>query len=265
MSRHPNEYWLKYLLCICGMSHQDVKSMCEMYGMLSPGSNYLSDLSSRMDETKPSPFDIRSPEGARWVRRQRFMSMAREDADAVSARSALQDDKVRRALECLLLANTELELVPGFVRELCGRVLTRKCVDLFRHYFWNRDLLTTAQWVEYLDGHREEDLYWGCYSNGDQFALWKLGGKVDIDGEQVLRDILMESAMRFKETGSQPNGKDTALTAKLWAENVFKATDELNRTGDAVSRVLDGLRDVAIRLGNRPISSVEDLGSLDNE
>ena len=59
-----------------------------------------------------------------------------------------------------------------------------------------------------------------------------------------------------------PNGKDTAMTAKLWAENIFKATEEMNKTGDAVSQVIDGLRDTAIKLGKRDISSVQDLGDI---
>ena len=265
MERHPNEYWLKYLLCICELSNRDVSSMCSMYGMPTPSTGYLSDLASTLNQTKPSRFDIDRPDCARWVRRQRFMSLAKEDRDAVAARSALQDSKVRRALECLLLANTDIELIPEYILELCGQQMTRKSVDLFRHYFWNRELLNTGQWMSYLEGHHDEEIYWGCYANGEMFALWKLGAKVDIDGEDVLRDILRESAMRFKETSSQPNSRDTALTAKLWAENVFKATDELNRTGDAVGRVLDGLRDVAIRLGNRRISSVEELGNIDSE
>ena len=230
-----------------------------------PDPEYLSSLSSKMDETKPRPFDPDREECVRWIRRQRFMSLARGHKDAIAARSMLQDGKLRKVVECLLLANASPDDIPEYAREICGVVLSRGQVDLFRHYFWNRELLNTRQWVDYLSDHHDEEVYWGCYANGEEYAVWKLGGSLDVNGEDVLREILKESAMRFKETSSLPNSRDTALTAKLWAENVFKASDELNRTGDAVSRVLDGLRDVAIRLGNRKISSIEDLGIPEGE
>ena len=65
--------------------------------------------------------------------------------------------------------------------------------------------------------------------------------------------------MRFFETTASPNNKDTAMTAKMWAENIFKATEELNKTGDEVRQVLDELKSVAIKLGKRDISSIEEL------
>ena len=55
------------------------------------------------------------------------------------------------------------------------------------------------------------------------------------------------------------------MTAKLWAENIFRATEELNKTGDAVGQVLDGLRDIAIKLGKRDVSSVHSLAPIDGE
>ena len=66
--------------------------------------------------------------------------------------------------------------------------------------------------------------------------------------------------MRFFETSQFENSRDTAMTAKLWAESLFKANEELEKSGDAVKQVLDNLKDIAIKLGKRDITSIDDLG-----
>ena len=50
------------------------------------------------------------------------------------------------------------------------------------------------------------------------------------------------------------------MTAKLWAESLFRANEELEKSGDAVKQVLDNLKDIAIKLGKRDITSIDDLG-----
>ena len=89
--------------------------------------------------------------------------------------------------------------------------------------------------------------------------MWRLGFRIELSQQDVIRGVFHESAMRFFETTTQKNTRDTAMTAKMWAENIFKATEELNKTGDEVRQVLDELKSVAIKLGKRDISSIDDL------
>jgi hypothetical protein len=65
--------------------------------------------------------------------------------------------------------------------------------------------------------------------------------------------------MRFFEVGSKKNSKDTALTAKLWSEQIFKSLEELNKSGDAVQEVLEDLKNITIRLEKSSIKDIEAL------
>ena len=137
--------------------------------------------------------------------------------------------------------------------------MAQKTIDMYRHYFWNRELLSGREWFAYLDKYPDGKMLQQCYKQGIEYALWRTGYRVDLPQKDVIRSVFHESAMRFFETTASPNNRDTAMTAKMWAENIFKATEELNRTGDEVQQVLEELRSVAIKLGKRDITSLESL------
>ena len=258
--RHPSEYWLKYMLMFSDLSTAQIVETARMYGMVPPTSEYLNSLRGTLMETRPSPFRMDFAPSRNWVRRQRFLSMAREDEHARNARELLGDTKARRAIEALLLANMELEDVQEYVLKITGVSVHKKTLDLYRHYFWNRDLLSTREWFNYLQDYEDGRMLSSCYSQGGEYALWKLGHRVKLPKEEVLNSVFHESAMRFFETSQFDNTRDTAMTAKLWAESLFKANEELDKSGDAVKQVLDNLKDIAIKLGKRDITSIDDLG-----
>ena len=263
--KHPNEYWLKYMLVFSDLSIEQICETAKLYEMPDPDPDYLVSLRNQLERTKPSPFRMDFADTRKWVRRQRIMSLAKEDKYAVQARDLLGNTKVRPALEALLISDTPVDEVPSYLKSITGQSVSKRVIKMYSHYFWNRELLSTSQWFDYfrlLDNGR---LLKSCYSRGTPYALWKLGHKFELQQKEVIRDLFRESSMRFFETTDMPNSKDTAMTAKLWAENIFKATEEMNKTGDAVSQVIDGLRDIAIKLGKRDISSVQDLGEIAKE
>jgi len=186
--------------------------------------------------------------------------MARADEHAANARELLGNVKCRRVVETLLLANMDIQAVSEFVLEITGISVHKKTVDLYRHYFWNRDLLSTREWLDYLEEYDNGKILASCYSQGGEYALWKLGHRVSLPKEEILTSVFHESAMRFFETSQFDNTRDTAMTAKLWAESLFKANEELEKSGDAVKQVLENLKDIAIKLGKRDITSIDDLG-----
>jgi len=257
--KQPNEYWLKYMLLFSGLSQEQIAESACMFGMPDPSVSYLGSLADKLQETKPPRFDIANSASKAWVRRQRIMSMAVGQKYALQAREILGDTKIRPIVETLIISDASLEDISKYTQELTGTKLPKKSIDMYRHYFWNRQLLSSKEWLDFLDTYPNGDILKKCYKQGLEYALWRIGYRVELSQQDVLRGVFHESAMRFFETSSSPNNRDTAMTAKMWAENIFKATEELNRTGDEVRQVLDELKNVAIKLGKRDISSIEDL------
>lgn len=265
MNHQPHEYWLKYMLLFSGATLDQIVQAARLYQMVPPTLEYLRALRDQLDGTKPSPFRMNSGATRAWVRRQRVMSMANNDPAATEARELLSDNKIRPILETLLMTDIDLNKVVLHVHTMTGRAVSKEVVDRFRHYFWNRDIMSLSDWMAYLDDHPNGRDLLSCRKQGEEFALWKLGHRVELSKQEILQTIMHESAMRFVELNGYSNGMKTAMAAKFWADNVFKSVQALDQTGDSVKQVVDNLREVAIKLGRREISSVEKVRKLPKE
>ena len=265
MQRLPNEYWLKYMLLFSGLNQSEIQDSADLLGVIKPTKEYLSFLNKRLKETKPKPFGYQYKAARPWIRRQKVVSLARQDDDAVAARDLLSNTRVRPVIEPLILAGMKHAEISYYTKEITGQLIPEGVLELYQHYFWNRDLLTIDQWFSIFRQHpRGVDLR-ACFNQGPEFALWKVGYRVDIPQEEVIKSMFHESAMRFMETNEMKNDRNTAMTAKLWAENVFKASEILNRSGDGVREILTELRQLSIQLGRREITSLEDLDKVKAE
>lgn len=257
MTRQPNEYWLKYMLVFSGLTHEQIVATAEMYQLVPPTVRYLRQLETQLNETKPRPFRGESATCRAWTRRQRIMSLASSEPHAVAARELLADNKVRPVLEALLIADTPLADVATYVERITRRVLPIETIDKFRHYFWDRDLLSQAEWRTHLQDHPKRTELLASHQLGTEYALWTVGYRVEVAKQDALQLVLHESTMRFAELKTFPNGMKTATAARFWADNMFRAIDTLDKTGDSIKQVVDELRSVAIRLGRREITSID--------
>lgn len=257
--RHPNEFWLKYLIVCAEMSYSDICDITEMYGFPRPSRDYIDELADRLNETKPRPFRRNSAKVKDWIRRQRIASLAFNDKEAAKSREFLEDKVLRNVLEILLIANTERAMIPDICLALTGKKPSLTSIELFEHYFWKVDLLTLKEWESYLRTHPEHKALIAARERGPEFALWKLGHRVEIPKLDMLNTIKHEATMRFLETGSMNNGKDTALTAKLWSEVLFKAEEELSKTGDPIKKIMEDLKSISIKLDSAPVKDMKSL------
>lgn len=258
----PHKNWLKYMIGFVGSSVREAQEASTLYGLGEPSSEDLITLKEQLEESKPKcPMDIHYPPCKSWIRKQKIMSLARETKDAVKAREILSNRRLRRVVQLLLITETPFDAICVYAKEITGAKVKEPQLKLFKHYFWNTDDMTLNDWAEFLDQDvwSDRELYLNSRERGEEYALWKLGYRVEIPDNDLLSQMLHEAQSRFFETSGDSNTKDTAMKAKLWSEVVFKALEEKNKTGDAVKQVLDELKSIAIHLDHEKIPSLEDL------
>jgi len=236
--------------------------MAALYRFPEPSREYLQELASKLQETKP-PGRKNSAATRRWLRRQRIASLIDSNKHVVKARDFLGNPKLRLALEALIISDASRSSLPRYCKAIAGVLPHPKEVKFFEHYFWNVNLLSPQEWTEYLSEHPDEEFLTEARERGPQYTLWKLGYREEIAQEDIVKAVLHEATMRFFETGSKKNTKDTAVIAKLWSEQIFRSMEELGKSGDAVQEVLNQLKNIAIRLDRTDIASIEAL--MDNQ
>jgi hypothetical protein len=237
--------------------------MCDMYNMPAPRPEYLTSLGEDIMSARPEG-DMTESSVKRWMRKQRVYSLAAGDDAACLARDMLTDPRTRESLECMLTAGVSAEDCAFYLAELTGVKVTKRSIEEFTHYFWDLSLLTSSELLLYLDRCVNGVVLTDCWSSGEEFALWKLGYRVEIDKDETLKILLHEATMRFIETGKMVNSKDTAMTAKLWSEVVFKVLDEQSRSGDEIKGVVEELKSIAIRLESVETPDLVELSNGNN-
>lgn len=256
--RLPNEYWLKYLIAAQQLNNAQIRDIAALHGFTQPEDDYLKLLRDPIDSSRPKSARTGSAKHTTWLKGLRVYSMAENTLEAGDARALLDNTRSRPALETLLVTDSTVEDIAKSLGALFGIDVSIAAINLYRHYFWNRDLLTSVQWFDFLEAHPQKWLMRNCYSQGLDYALWKLGYRKELPKDEVLRSVIHEAAMRFFETSMFPNNKDTALAAKMWSESLFRAYEEADRSGDAVKEIVEELKEVSIRLGRRGIPSIEE-------
>lgn len=254
MPRLPHEYWLKYLLISARATTQEIEALCELCQLEKPTTRYLSQLRFEL-EGKSSCTD------QTWLRKHKIKALACGDPSATKARELLTTHRLRPKIEALLICGMPDKDVSFYLGALTEREVPISVVAMYRHYFWNVDLLSLADWYAFLETYQNGygKRLRSYLNQGVEHTLWKLGYTGTVDSEVAIRGILYESSMRFKELGSYANGQNTAMAAKMWAENIFKAAELLNRNEDVLKSTMDELSKHAIRLGKREISSLQTL------
>ena len=255
----PHEYWVKYMLLHPDVKRNSIHQVADLYGLVQPEDYELRALNDKLNSTKPKPFNLRTTKVRNWLRRQRVYSLLFEKDDAVEARSFLGNHKLRRCLQFLIMADTPREKIPSYCAKLTGAKPSLGSVKLFEHYFWKRDNLALHEWDEFLIDHPDRHTLLACHERGPEYALWKLGYREEIPTDLIVKGVLHEASMRFLETSGMKNNRDTAMTAKLWSDTIFRSLEELSKSGDAVQEILDELKQISIKLEEANVKSIEEL------
>ena len=227
-----------------------------MHGFAKPPAAYLTTLRKQVAAWKKEG-GVSRPDY--WARVAKVVGLADQREDALQARELLENAKARPALELLLTAGLSVDDVHRFLRNKTAVRTSLEIVKLYAHYFWDASLMSETAWYTLFTVHPKGALLRGCLAQGPDFALWKLGHLGEFKPTDVVKRVMAESAMRFMELTHLEPSRDTAFQAKLWAENIFKASEQLDRSGDAVKQIIDEIKGVSLRLGTRKISSLEDL------
>jgi hypothetical protein len=267
MARLPYENWLYYLLKFSSFKKSEVYDIIEHRGGFPrPSPEEVKEAMTRLKATKPDGDCRKGSRGRiRWVRQLGLLDVVHGTRQSSEAFSILDDVSARSIVELLLATNTPLEDIQEYLSRFTGRDASFEGLELYRHLFWDSTRMTSVCWRRYVDAFMKVDRYHGqllgnCIElRSPEFALWKLGHRVEIDRDDMLKSMFHEAGMRFMETTFMKNGQGTSITAKNWSDIVMTADERMNAGSDKIRQALEELKNLQIRLGNREISSADKL------
>jgi hypothetical protein len=150
--RSPCEYFIKFLLSQREHEPNAVLRILEDFGLEGLGISYVKRLQQQM-EPFPEPWDPTDKEGQTraYLKKHGIHDLWFPHQHVKEAYSILSSPQLREDLEQLLLSPLRVEEVAKRVNRHHNITLTIEGIEAFRHYFWNKSLLSMQEWVELLE------------------------------------------------------------------------------------------------------------------
>jgi hypothetical protein len=241
------------------MGTQNVADMVENLGYPRPPIGYLREVQLAMRRNRPSPYVPDSREARAWVRFQKIQAMEARSPETQEALELLADPNYRPVIELLLISATPIQGISENLLSLSGRSVSTEVIDVYAHYFWNRNLLTQKQWSNFLEDYPGGKDLLQCYLADSTVALWKVGINPQLDDKVILDKVLGDAFMRWLELLVEPNSIDVARKAAVWSSVLFKAIEERREGPATLARALEDMYQMSLRLKSMPVKDARAL------
>lgn len=173
---------------------------------------------------------------------------------------------VRTCAERLLLDRVHPKHITTILSVKFNEDLTTKAVEMFRDGFWDTSVMKPMDFSAYFRraGSRKPDPPPEAVSLATRsaYAKWKHGLYPDdeeLSPDRMVREIRMDSFMRFKEESSGPSG-DPKM-AKAWAELALKTAGAAKALADGRKGKSDVIPDLKPKM-HFPNHTTPTLGDL---
>jgi hypothetical protein len=145
--RSPAEYYLKYLVVHPDdYANEQIRNLLQMQQLDFIGMPYLDRL--RMSLATPAPFypeDRNHKRSQTFLFKERIWGLFHPDEDVLGAQAVLDKPRVKETLEALLVSLATPEYTAAVLRSRAGIDMTSRSVQLYKHFFFNTDLVDSIE------------------------------------------------------------------------------------------------------------------------
>jgi len=172
----------------------------------------------------------------------------------------LQMLQLREVVQVLLMGRLEYADIAEKVstRFKMQKQIAPRTIELFSHYFWNVDILSTKEWEEVIYGDPLYHVYKGA-TNGPDHALFRAGFNPQVDGKAALKNALMHIHFRVDATRILPDCKDTADILSKLSKELKSLEEALSGGGQEISNIIKELRSFQMANEVVPTKTIGDI------
>jgi hypothetical protein len=151
-NRSPSEYFIKFLLSQQEHETGQILRVLEDFGLDGLNVAYIKQLESGM-KPFPDPWDPTEKDGPtkHYLKKHGIHDLWFPHQHVKEAYTILSSPQLRADVQQLLLSPLRVEEVTKRINKHHDIKLTVEGIEAFRHYFWNKSLLSMGEWVEYLE------------------------------------------------------------------------------------------------------------------
>ena len=262
-ARSPAEFFIKFLLSKQEHDLNAIIRMLEDYGIDSANASYLRRLQGQLDP-RPDPWDLTSVEVKTYLRKHGIHDLWFPNAAVQEAFSILSGAALRTHVEQLALSPLRVEEMVIRLNNHYATKLTAEGLQAYGHYFWNKGLMTTQEWIEYLESRPMAAENISIMRVSPEMAQtlvpWATGmGGVpnNLNTGTVSRRMRDVAFLKVLETEHQPATLAHSKMMKNYMDVIKIAEDQMRQSDVALKDVLSAFEQFRLRKDEGNIPSIE--------
>jgi hypothetical protein len=143
--RSPSEYYIKYLV-VSGLDNLNVRKVCERHGLVSLGDWYINDIRARC--RIPNPFRPEDPTHTptrEFLTREMIKLAFHPDDTMKKVLKILEKPRLREVVEVMVMSGAPTAATVYALEKRHRFICSEYAIGLYRHYFWDVDLLDSNE------------------------------------------------------------------------------------------------------------------------
>jgi hypothetical protein len=268
--RHPAEFFIKFVL-IREPTLSDAQVLLELqnHGFLPPpDETYLGMLRQEIPP-QPAVFTLNDKNhrpSTQYMRDQGIYDLVFPDTDMNAALDVLFDTSKRVIVEQAILTRLDLKLLAMRLNKKHTWHLTEEMLSLYRHCFWNVNLLTFDHWGRYLYGRSAMYANYMTLLRADQkLSLYHLRMEQVMESKDLIRRAQEIAAMTLEEVAMVPGVPADKIKAIGVLGKVITDCHAAMSTSDmAMGSVLKQLQKFRVTPSEAPARSIHLLAPAGN-
>lgn len=269
MKAHPAIYWAKFYLTRRSHTYDGVAQLLSVSQLGGLNADELRDIDAEMDYPRPfNPHNLRDRESQRFLRKEGVYEAWRNGPDMQKALEILATDKLRQLIETYILSPIRPDqAVRKLKREFPLAKVTVKAYELFQHYFWNRELMTSLQWGKFVEDRRADNDQWTQLAlnssgpGGVQAVLWKTGtGPLrGVETNRAFTDARNIAYMMIMQIAMEPPSRYHSEMLLNYLRAMKMAQEGIDASSDAIRDVVQAFSAFKMRHAEIQTPSVQQL------
>jgi len=278
MIRSPSEFFLRYLISRNELvtTEEELKEQIDEISRImnsmnleSIGLGYIQNLIADMTQTRPGDYFPDNPhhkKSKEYLKYHRIFDMWYPTKEVRESNLILSDLFLREKIEPLMLSTITPSSIIRKVRKYTSISLTVGGIGAYGHYYWNRNLMSKGEWLDFLRYRTGKNPYIQSLVISPDVAPQHLPWIVGVSGPKKVFNTA-EAASRigqiaFKhalELENQPASFKTTSALRN-CMSTLKDADEIMRRSDAMLQdVLNQFQKFRMRLDDAEVIDVNRL------
>lgn len=264
----PAKFWIKFLLSRGKHDPESIEAMMtaiQLGGIDADYIRYLDQMMDPPDNFRPSDLSHRASQ--KFLRKEGIYEAWHRPAAFQEAHALIGAGELRALVETFILSPLRPHQAIKKIKYKTGVAISEKAYRLFEHYWWNRNLMSGAEWGDYVMRREVAHQEWlhlavnATGASGAQMLMWKTGSmaRIHIESGRIFKDMRDVAYMCFMQRAHGFPSEEHSKTLLNYARTASLAQQQLDASSNAMVDIVEHFNQFRMKRERVQTPSIQQL------